>query len=59
MPGPKMNENSHTHSEATVAGLAHAASLNFTAALALHTQQVQFAPSMLSCHKTAKNTAMR
>lgn len=49
----------YTHSELTVAVLAHAASLSFTAALALHTQQVQSAPSMLSCHKTPKNTAMR
>lgn len=48
----------HTYREPTVMVLTHAASLNFTAALALHTEQVQFAPSLLSCHKTPKNTAM-
>lgn len=53
MPGPKINENSHT--QRTHGGGARSpASLNFTAALALHTQQVQFALSMLSCHSTPR-----
>lgn len=56
--GPKINENSYTHSELLVAVLARTAS-RFTAALVLNNHHVQIAWSLLSGHKTPLNTETR